>query len=98
MINSGAGLHVKAERSIYTATKWAITGVTKALQDELHKYGISVTGLYPRKMTPSMRVNGEKNNTWPALKISKLSEIIEYIISFDNDIVFTSIEVKHQNT
>lgn len=95
MINSGAGLHSKAERSTYTASKWAVTGATKALQHELHPYGIRVTGLYPGKMTPSMRVKGKKKQTWPALKISRLAEIIQYLVNFDSDIVFTGIELKH---
>lgn len=98
MINSGAGLHYKAERSVYTATKWAITGFTKSLQAELHKYGIGVTGFYPGKMTPSMRVNGKKKATRPALKVGKVARIIEYILSFNDGTVFTEIELKHIDT
>jgi len=98
MINSGAGLYHKAERSIYTASKWAITGFTKALQDELHEYGITVSGIYPGKMTPAVKNKGKKKHTWPALKISELAEIIAFIVAFKPNIEFSEFEVKHLKT
>ncbi len=45
---SNYGLDVKAERAVYSASKWAVTGFTKALQEELKPFNIAVTGLYPR--------------------------------------------------
>lgn len=42
-INSQGGFYAKAERSVYTAAKWAITGFTKAMQPELAPHGIAVT-------------------------------------------------------
>ena len=44
---SQAGLGAKAERVAYNASKWAVTGFTKSLQQELKPFGISVTGFYP---------------------------------------------------
>lgn len=44
---SQAGLHVKAERSVYQASKWAITGFTNSLRMEVAPHGISVCGFYP---------------------------------------------------
>ena len=37
-INSQAGINHKAERVVYNATKWGVTGFTKSLQDEVAKY------------------------------------------------------------
>ena len=54
-INSQGGLYGKKERSVYTTTKWAITGLTKCLQPELAKYGIAVTGIYPGKMKTKIK-------------------------------------------
>ena len=44
---SQAGLYAKEERSVYNASKWAVTGLTKCLQHDLLPHGIRVTGLYP---------------------------------------------------
>jgi short-subunit dehydrogenase len=44
---SQAGLNGKAERSVYNASKWAITGFTKSMQDELKPNKIAVMGFYP---------------------------------------------------
>ena len=46
-ISSRAGLNARAERSVYNATKWAVTGFTKCLQLELAPHNISVVGFYP---------------------------------------------------
>jgi NAD(P)-dependent dehydrogenase (short-subunit alcohol dehydrogenase family) len=47
---SQAGLYAGAERSVYNASKWAITGFTKSMQPELKPFGVSVTGFYPGAM------------------------------------------------
>lgn len=62
-INSQAGVGVKARRSIYQASKWAITGFTKSLQVDLAGTGVRVTGVYPGKMKTDLfkRVGIEKD-------------------------------------
>ena len=37
-INSQAGINHKAERVVYNASKWGVTGFSKSLQDEVAKY------------------------------------------------------------
>ncbi|MCL4390067.1 MAG: SDR family oxidoreductase [Patescibacteria group bacterium] len=49
-IISDAGLKTKAQRSVYCASKWAITGFTKCLELDLSPYGISVSAVYPGPM------------------------------------------------
>lgn len=49
-IVSVAGLETKPNRSVYYASKWAITGFTKCLREELAEKGIKVIGIYPPKM------------------------------------------------
>ena len=46
-IISQAGLYARGNYPIYTATKWAVTGFTKSLQQELAPWNIRVTGVYP---------------------------------------------------
>lgn len=47
---SQAGLYGKAERSVYNASKWALTGFTKSLQPELKPFKVGVVGFYPGAM------------------------------------------------
>lgn len=53
-IISMAGLTAKPNRSVYYASKWAITGFTKSLRLELEPFGIQVIGCYPGKMKTDM--------------------------------------------
>ena len=46
-IISQAGLYARGNYPVYTATKWAVTGFTKSLQQELAPFNIRVTGIYP---------------------------------------------------
>ncbi len=47
---SQAGLYGRQNRAVYTASKWALTGFTKSLQEELKPFGIAVDGFYPGAM------------------------------------------------
>ena len=62
-INSQAGINHKAERVVYNATKWGVTGFSKSLQDEVAKYGIRVSNVMPGMMKTDMfkKMNIEKN-------------------------------------
>lgn len=51
---SQAGLNARAGWPVYIASKWAITGFTKSMQQELEPFGIGVTGLYPGTLNTEM--------------------------------------------
>lgn len=53
-IISRDGLYAKTDRSVYHASKWAITGFTKCLELELAPLGIDVVGCYPGLMKTKM--------------------------------------------
>lgn len=95
-INSQGGLYGKAERGVYTATKWAITGLTKCLQPELAKYGIAVTAIYPGKMKTKMfEKMGIKKDMADGLEPSNVAKIVDFLLSFNNDVVFPEIGIKN---
>jgi short-subunit dehydrogenase len=95
-IISQAGFYGKAERSIYTATKFALTGFTKSILPELAKYGIRVTGVYPGKlntqMFAKMGINKEMND---ALHPSEVAKTVKFILSLDKTTQFPEIGIKH---
>lgn len=93
---SQAGFYAKTKRSIYNASKWAITGFTKSIQAELSDYGIAVTGLYPGKMNTGLfRKAGNDKNMADAVEASEVAKTIEFILTFDKQIVFPEIGIKH---
>lgn len=94
-INSQGGLYVKPKRSLYTATKWGITGFTKSMQSELAPYGISVTGIYPGKMnTPMFEKIGIKKDMSDAIDPDDVAKIVEFLLTLDPKIVLPEIGIK----
>jgi short-subunit dehydrogenase len=95
-VNSQGGLYAKAERGVYTATKWAITGFTKAMQPELAPYGIAMTGLYPGMMKTDMfNKMGIEKDTSNGLELDEVAKTIEFLLSFEKPTMFPEIGIKH---
>lgn len=96
-VDSTAGVNWKENYSVYTSSKWAITGFTKAMQSELLKQGIRVEGFYPGTIrTKLFEKNGlpDKDLT-NALKISTAAKAIKFMIDQDDDVVITDLGIKH---
>jgi len=49
LMGSVAG-RVKIDGSLYSATKWAVTGMAQAIRAELHRTGVRVTVVQPGKV------------------------------------------------
>lgn len=97
-INSQAGLGALAEKSIYNASKWGVTGFSKCLQPELSKYGIKVTDVFPGRMNTQMFEKvGLKRNMDNAIKLDDMLNVIDFLIKLPKDIVVPEISVKHIN-
>lgn len=95
-IISQAGFYGKADRSVYTASKHAVTGFTKSLIGELAPYGIKVTGVYPGKMKTTMfQKMGIKKEMKNGLELDEVAKTIEFIISMGGNTVFPEIGIKH---
>lgn len=95
-INSQGGFYAKAERGVYTASKWAITGFTKAMQPELAPFGIAVTGIYPGMMKTDMfsKMDIEKDMS-KGLDTEEVAKTIEFLLTFDKPTMFPEIGIKH---
>lgn len=95
-INSQGGLVGRAERSIYNAGKWGLTGFTKSIQPELAKYGIGVTGIYPGKMKTNLfKKKGYDKDMSDAVESKDVAKIIDYILDQPNKVLFPEIGIKH---
>ena len=98
-INSQAGITVREGLSIYNASKWGVTGFTKALQLELSKYGIRVTGFYPNKMkTDFFNKVGNPKPMDNGLDLEEVSKAIQYIIDTPEYIHMPEFGIKYINS
>ena len=97
-INSQAGINHKAERVVYNASKWGVTGFSKSLQDEVAKYGIRVTDVMPGMMKTEMfsRMNIEKNMA-NGLDTKEVARLIKFIIDTPSSVMIPEVGIKNIN-
>lgn len=97
-INSQAGINHKAERVVYNASKWGVTGFCKSLQDEVAKYGIRVTNVMPGMMKTDMfkKLNIEKNMA-NGVDTKEVARLIRFIIDTPSDVMIPEVGIKNIN-
>ena len=97
-INSQAGINHKAERVVYNATKWGVTGFCKSLADEVAKYGIRVTNVMPGMMKTDMfnKMNIKKNME-NGIDTKEVARLIKFIIDTPSDVMILEVGIKNIN-
>lgn len=97
-INSQAGINHKAERVVYNATKWGVTGFCKSLADEVAKYGIRVTNVMPGMMKTDMfnKMNIQKNMD-NGIDTKEVARLIEFIIDTPPNVMIPEVGIKNIN-
>lgn len=97
-INSQAGINHKAERVVYNASKWGVTGFSKSLQDEVAKYGIRVTDVMPGMMITDMfnKMNITKNMA-NGLDTKEVYRLVQFIIDTPNNVMIPEVGIKNIN-
>jgi short-subunit dehydrogenase len=91
---SQAGVTAKAYRSVYNASKWALTGFTKALEEEAKEYGVLVTGFYPGTIRTDLFAKAGLEIKGPALNTDDAVGAINYILSLSNDVAVPELGIK----
>ena len=95
-INSQGGFYAKGERSVYSLTKWGLTGFSKSLQLELAKYSIRVTDVHPGKMKTRMfEKMGIEKDMSDGLDPKYVAEIIEVILRLPAEVVVPELGIKY---
>lgn len=92
---STAGLTAKATRGIYNASKWAVTGFTKALQEEAADYNVRVTGFYPGTIKTDLFAKAGLPRSGKALTTEQAVRAIEFVLSCDDEVLIPEIGVRH---
>ena len=91
---STAGITTKATRSIYNASKWAITGFTKALQEEAAAYNVRVTGFYPGTIRTRLFAKAGLPINSTAITTAQAVKALEFVLSCDSDVLVPEIGLK----
>jgi short-subunit dehydrogenase len=91
---STAGLTAKAHRSVYNASKWAMTGFTKAMQEEAGEYGVRVTGFYPGTVKTDLFKKAGLELKGPALDTLHVVKTIRFVIDADDGTIIPEISVR----
>lgn len=94
-INSQLSNTYKAERSVYCASKWGVTGFSNSLQEEIANDGIKVTNLIIGTLNETMKINGIKHRR-PIKYIDNIEIIntIKFLLNTSSDILIPEITVK----
>lgn len=81
--------------SVYTASKWAMRGFNRAIQKQVAKKNIKVTGFYPGFMqTDIFKKAGNNYDTSTGLEVEKVAKAIEFIVNLDSDIIVPEFGLK----
>ncbi len=93
-ISSMAGLRGKADHSVYVASKFAVTGFTESLSEDLKDSNIKVSGIYPGGMDTDMfEKAGVSRDTKNWLDTKKVAEIIIFMLSMEDAIALDHVTI-----
>lgn len=92
---SQSGFYGKGERSVYTASKWAIAGFTKSLQMELTGTAVTVCGFYPGSMKTEFFANaGVEKDSSKFMELSEVVRAVEFILDTPEDLSIPELGIK----
>ncbi|HEY6736399.1 MAG TPA: SDR family oxidoreductase [Candidatus Saccharimonadia bacterium] len=95
-ISSSAGLVAKPNMSTYDASKWGVTGLSKALQLELAPLGIRVSCVYPGKVnTPLFDNAGNHKDMADALEPDHVAQAVEFIFNLPSQVDVPDLSIRH---
>jgi len=93
-INSTAGLHPKPFNSVYHASKWALTGFSQSIQEELASFGIKIVDIHPGAMKTKF-TSGTNCDLSNALEPHQVVRTIDFILSLDAETIIPELTIKH---
>lgn len=91
---SQAGLNARANRSIYNASKWGMTGFTKALQEEAAEYGVRVTGFYPGTIRTNLFAKAGLQIKGPAIEVEQAVAAVRFVVESDDSVLIPELDIK----
>ena len=93
-INSTAGLHPKANNSVYHASKWALTGFTQSLQLELANSHVKVIDIHPGVMNTKFTQNTDTDLS-KSIHPEEVVKAINFVLGCDEEVFIPQLTIKH---
>jgi 3-oxoacyl-[acyl-carrier protein] reductase len=98
-VSSTSGIKGRAGQSVYCASKWAVTGFTEALKDDLKGTDIKVVGFYPGGMnTKLFEKSGFPKEIDDWMDTDKVAEIITFMLKLDDTMLIDHLVLNKRNT
>jgi short-subunit dehydrogenase len=93
---SQAGLYHKPERSVYAASKWALTGFVRCLRDEVRDRGIKVMAIFPGKVKTNLFDKAHiKKDLSRAVEPEDVAHSIVFMLSQKGSTVVPELSITH---
>ena len=81
--------------TVYNASKWAMRGFNRSIQEDVSKKGIKVTGFYPGFMqTDLFKKAGNDYDTSTGLEVEKVAKAVEFIVNCEDDVIIPEFGIK----
>ena len=98
IVNSVSGITAKPERTVYDSSKWALTGFTECLRQEVSKYKIKVLSLHPSLMNTSLfEKAGKLRDVQKAIEPGEVAKVVSYMISVEGDNFLSHVVLRNLN-
>jgi 3-oxoacyl-[acyl-carrier protein] reductase len=98
-VSSTSGLKGREGQSVYVASKFAVTGFTESLKEDLKATNIKVVGFYPGGMNTTLFEKAgfpKKNSDW--MDTEKVADIIVSILKIDDSMILDHVVLNKRNT
>jgi len=92
-IGSSSCYSAAANRSLYAATKHAILGFTRALDDEVWRYGIRVHIISPASVNTSMHIDTPTYDRATLILPQELADAVMYCLRSDGPGIVTELKI-----
>lgn len=90
-VSSIDGVKSKKERSVYSSSKWAITGFTECLREDLEEFNINVSSIYPGLINTGLFANaGAERDLTHSMDPSRVADIVLFMLK-NEGIVFERV-------
>lgn len=98
-ISSTSGLKGRENQSVYVASKFAVTGFTDALKEDLASTNIKVAGFYPGGMNTALFSKAgfpKENQDW--MDTDKVADIIVTMLKLDETMILDHVVLNKRKT
>ncbi|OGC46940.1 hypothetical protein A3F07_02750 [candidate division WWE3 bacterium RIFCSPHIGHO2_12_FULL_38_15] len=98
IVNSVSGITTKPERTVYDSSKWALTGFTECLRQEVSKHRIKVLSLHPSLMnTAFFEKAGKLRDVQKAIEPKEVAKVVSYMLSVEGDNFLSQVVIRNLN-